>query len=152
MMYNYKKTQAVILFSLYIFFVRHVEEECIILIMKKAGKYSGESTHSIYYLSDDERSKLETKSINGDAEAAFRLYKYYSFSNYDADEQMRYLAIAASHNNIMAEYAYGIFLSCKNGPYSKYYDLNKAIYWMKLAAAHGHTEAKTELLRLEELK
>ncbi|EBC2925754.1 sel1 repeat family protein, partial [Salmonella enterica] len=25
-------------------------------------------------------------------------------------------------------------------------------YWMKLAAAHGHTEAKTELLRLEELK
>ncbi|ECR7198196.1 sel1 repeat family protein, partial [Salmonella enterica] len=23
---------------------------------------------------------------------------------------------------------------------------------MKLAAAHGHTEAKTELLRLEELK
>ncbi|ECR7103030.1 sel1 repeat family protein, partial [Salmonella enterica] len=27
-----------------------------------------------------------------------------------------------------------------------------AIYWMKLAAAHGHTEAKTELLRLEELK
>ncbi|EGJ2442623.1 sel1 repeat family protein [Salmonella enterica] len=119
---------------------------------KKAGKYSGESTHSIYYLSDDERSKLETKSINGDAEAAFRLYKYYSFSNYDADEQMRYLAIAASHNNIMVEYAYGIFLSCKNGPYSKYYDLNKAIYWMKLAAAHGHTEAKTELLRLEELK
>ncbi|ECZ7007981.1 sel1 repeat family protein, partial [Salmonella enterica] len=27
-----------------------------------------------------------------------------------------------------------------------------AIYWMKLAAAHGHTEAKTELLRLEEPK
>ncbi|EFN8473827.1 sel1 repeat family protein, partial [Escherichia coli] len=36
--------------------------------------------------------------------------------------------------------------------YLKYYNLDNAINWLKMAASHGYIKAEVELLRLERLK
>lgn len=115
-------------------------------------KNDGGSSNQIYDLSKDERLILEAQSTNGSAESAFRLYRYYTFSYFSVDGQMKYLERAASLGNVIAQYNYAICLSSPHEAYRKYYDLDKAIQWMRLAAENGDIMAKTELVRLEELK
>lgn len=115
-------------------------------------KTDGGASNQIYNLNKDERLALETQSANGSAESAFRLYLYYTFSYFSVDGQMKYLERAASLGDVIAQYSYGTYLSSPYEVYHKYYDLDKAIHWMRLAAEHGDIMAKTELVRLEELK
>lgn len=107
------------------------------------------STPLIYDLSEKDKTELEVKSLNGDANASFRLYQYYSFTLNDIDEQMRFLKRAACQGNNVAQYNYGFFLSYDDPEFAKYYNLNEAIYWMGLAAKKDHGIAET---MLEELK
>lgn len=67
------------------------------------------STPLIYDLSEKDKTELEVKSLNGDANASFRLYQYYSFTLNDIDEQMRFLKRAACQGNNIAQYNYGFF-------------------------------------------
>ncbi|EAQ6613297.1 sel1 repeat family protein, partial [Salmonella enterica subsp. enterica serovar Derby] len=52
----------------------------------------------------------------------------------------------------IAQYNYGIYLSNTNPDFSKYYDLNKAIYWMGLASKNGDIGAQNKLQELKKLK
>ncbi|EBZ4427946.1 sel1 repeat family protein [Salmonella enterica] len=119
---------------------------------KDGNKWRSESTSTIYNLTDGQKFELEKKSKDGDSEASFRLYQYYCFTINNIDEQLRYLEISASQGNIIAQYNYGIYLSNTNPAFSKYYDLDKAIYWMGLASKNGDIGAQNKLQELEKLK
>ncbi|EBJ9321950.1 sel1 repeat family protein [Salmonella enterica subsp. enterica serovar Idikan] len=106
----------------------------------------------MYNLTDEQKFELENKSKDGDSEASFRLYQYYCFTINNIDEQLRYLKISASQGNIIAQYNYGIYLSNTNPDFSKYYDLDKAIYWMGLASKNGDIGAQNKLQELKKLK
>lgn len=110
------------------------------------------STAMTYDLSKEDISELKYKSQHGNAESSFRLYQYYCFTINDIDEQLRYLGISAFQGNVIAQYNYGIFLSDRNPAFSKYYDLDKAIYWIELAVKNGATDAKNKLQELKKLK
>lgn len=91
---------------------------------------------------------------NGDAEASFRLFLYYLFNCdysycYDIDQQELYLKRSAIQGNVKAQYNYGIFLSDKESVFFKYYNLNKAIYWIGLATKNGDVDAKNKLQELK---
>ncbi|HFE3628955.1 TPA: sel1 repeat family protein, partial [Escherichia coli] len=48
---------------------------------------------------------------------------------------------------------YAMILSSEeDDSYLKYYNLDNAINWLKMAASHGYIKAEVELLRLERLK
>lgn len=115
-------------------------------------QWMSQSTFTIYDLSDEQKFDLEKKSKNGDAEASFRLYQYYCFTINNIDELLKYLEISASQGNIIAQYNYGMFLSDTNPALTKHYDLDKAIYWMGMAAKNGDIGAQKKLLELKKLK
>lgn len=116
------------------------------------GQWVAQSTGSINNLSEEQKLALEDKSKKGDAEASFRLYRYYCFTMNDINGQMKYLKISASQGNIAAQYNYGVSLSDVNPVFSKYYDLDEAIYWIKLAVKNGDNHAKSKLEELNKLK
>ncbi|WP_332831346.1 sel1 repeat family protein [Escherichia coli] len=153
---THRKTKGKWIFLIFIICVFHSNAYEADILNRKGDelgkKYGGESTYSTYDLSKDEKLELESKSVDGDADASFRLYKYYAFVLNDIDEQMRYVERAAFQGNVIAQYSCGIFFSYKNAPYLKYYNLDEAIYWMRLAAGNGHIKAKEELVLLEKIK
>lgn len=109
------------------------------------------SPYSNYYLDDDSKKILESKSIDGNSDASFELYQYYAYTYFDVNKQNKYLKRAISQGG-MAQYYYGVFLSNEKREYSKYYDLYKAIYWMKQAAKYNSDAAAVKLKELEKRK
>ncbi|EKK1033923.1 sel1 repeat family protein, partial [Escherichia coli] len=78
---------------------------------------------------------------------------YYTYVYFNIPKQIKYLARAASQGNITAQYNYAMILSSEeDDSYLKYYILDNAINWLKMAASHGYIKAEVELLRLERLK
>ncbi|EKT7570211.1 Sel1 repeat [Salmonella enterica subsp. salamae] len=110
------------------------------------------STPQLFDLSINEKSELEVRSNSGDSGASYRLHQYYTYTCHNVDKQVKYLARAASQGDVIAQYNYAIFLSDRDFVFSKYYDLDKAIYWMELAAKNGDTDAKNKLRELKVLK
>ncbi|EJX0634524.1 sel1 repeat family protein [Salmonella enterica] len=109
------------------------------------------SPRSNYSLDDSSKKVLESKSMDGNPEASFRLYQYYAYANFDVNKQNEYLRITISQGG-MAQYYYGIFLSNENKEYSKYYDLDKAIYWMEQATKYDIDAAVVKLKELRKRK
>ncbi|WP_318393102.1 sel1 repeat family protein [Enterobacter sp.] len=110
------------------------------------------STATTYDLSKEQLLELKNKSTHGNADATFRLYQYYSFTLNDIDKEMHYLEKASLQRHSKAQYNYAFFLSYKIPAYSKYYNLDKAIYWMEMAMQNGHIDAKHKLQELKSIK
>ena len=88
-----------------------------------------------------------------DGDASYRLHQYYTYVCFNIPKQIKYLARSASQGNIIAQYNYAMILSSEeDDSYLKYYNLDNAINWLKMAASHGYIKAEVELLRLERLK
>ena len=105
------------------------------------------STSESFNLSENQRYELDIKSEGGDGDAS---YRYICFN---IPKQIKYLARSASQGNIIAQYNYAMILSSEeDDSYLKYYNLDNAINWLKMAASHGYIKAEVELLRLERLK
>ncbi|ANC39245.1 hypothetical protein A6V27_02110 [Hafnia alvei] len=115
-------------------------------------KIETSSTPIAYDLEKKDRIDLEKKSSKGDAQASFRLYLYYLLTLNNIDKQMLYLKKSAYQGYDVAQYSYGYFLSGELPEYSKYYNLNEAIFWLKLAKKNGNNKAKLELETLEKQK
>lgn len=111
-------------------------------------KNHGGASNEIYSLDKTEKLDLESRSITS-AEAAFRLFLYYTLSAPDIDEQMKYLKIAACLGSVTAQYSYGVYLSSPYKEYSKYYNLAEAIYWLELAEKKGNKYARLQLQQLK---
>lgn len=110
------------------------------------------STATTYSLNAKSISELKYKSKHGNAEASLRLHQYYLFTLNDIDNQMYYLDKAAMQGSSIAQYNYAFFLSYNVPEYHKYYNLDKAIYWMDIAAKNGNIDAGNKLQELESIK
>ena len=111
------------------------------------------STSESFNLSENQRYELDIKSEGGDGDASYRLHQYYTYVCFNIPKQIKYLARSTSQGNIIAQYNYAMILSSEeDDSYLKYYNLDNAINWLKMAASHGYIKAEVELLRLERLK
>ena len=96
-----------------------------------------------YALTDAQRAELITKAESGDAEAAFRLSLYYTFTSSDDVQRIRWLTIAAKAGHVVAQHnlAYDLYMSGK--------DLAEAAHWAAESAKNGNAEAGDLLKEIE---
>lgn len=96
-----------------------------------------------YALTDAQRADLVTKAEAGDAEAAFRLSLYYTFSSSDDVQRTRWLTVAAKAGHVVAQHnlAYDLYMSGK--------DLAEAARWAAESSKNGNTEAADLLKEIE---
>lgn len=125
---------------------------------KYTNKYQNEheemmgSTAMTYNLNTNEILEMKIKSDNGNAEASLRLSKYYSLTLNDIDWQMYYLERSAIQGSSIGQYNYAFFLSYNLPAYKKYYNIDKAIYWLGVAAKNGNVYAENRLQQIISLK
>lgn len=94
--------------------------------------------------------KLELPAVRqaaeqGDANAAFRLARYYWMLE-KADEMWLYYRKAANAGHVIAQNNLGVLLSLS--PRSE--DKNESILWLERAASNGHPEAQRAALAVRE--
>lgn len=65
---------------------------------------------------------------------------------------MYYLYRSAVQGDPLGQYNYALLLSYNIPVYSKHYNLDKAIYWMELAAKNGSADAVNKLRELYSIK
>lgn len=96
-----------------------------------------------YALTDAQRAELITKAESGDAEAAFRLSLYYTFTSSDDVQRIRWLTIAAKAGHVVAQHnlAYDLYMSGK--------DLAEAAHWAAESSKSGNAEAGDLLKEIE---
>lgn len=99
-----------------------------------------------YNFSDTELKVLQDKGLQGDPEAARRLFLYYDLYKRDYKEGYFWKMIAAENGNPSGEYNYGFVLKDDPDPRNK----KRAIFWLKRAAKHGVTLAVSLLKELGE--
>ena len=88
-----------------------------------------------YALTEEQRRALADKAESGNADAAFRLSLYYTFTFSDADQAMHWLSMAAhrGHGTAQHNLAYDLYMDGA--------DLAKAAYWAAEAQKNGNDEA-----------
>ncbi len=101
------------------------------------------SSGQIYALGEPERVELEKKAEAGDAEAAFRLAQYHTFTRNDAAQRERWLRVAARLGHRTAQLNLAVELS-RDGK-----DLAGAAHWAAEARKDGSPEADRLLGELE---
>jgi len=96
-----------------------------------------------YALTDAQRAELITKAESGDAEAAFRLSLYYTFTSSDEAQRTRWLTVAAKAGHVVAQHnlAYDLYMSGK--------DLAEAAHWAAESSKSGNAEAGDLLKEIE---
>jgi TPR repeat protein len=103
------------------------------------------SSAEAFNLSSEQLSDLARKARDeNDAKAAFRVYQYYTFSYANQDREsnvIRYLRIAATNGNAVAQYNLSVNLILQRDP-SRY---DEAKFWLGKAAATGNGDAKKGL-------
>ncbi|MET3493392.1 tetratricopeptide repeat protein [Variovorax boronicumulans] len=102
------------------------------------------SSASSFMLSPEQRTALTAKAEAGDAEAAFRLANFHTFTAYDPAKRMHWLAIAAkgghavAQNNLAYDYLHG-----------DNKDLKEAARWASESLKNGNAAAADLLKEIE---
>jgi TPR repeat protein len=96
-----------------------------------------------YALTEEQRLALAAKAEAGNADSAFRLSLYYTFTFSDPDQSMRWLSMAAKGGHSIAQHnlAYDLYM---NGT-----DLAQAAYWAAESQKNGNAEAGWLLSEIE---
>jgi len=97
----------------------------------------------IHALDDAQRSDLARKAEAGDAQAAFRLAQYYTFTQADKVQRTRWLAVAAKAGHATAQYNLASELSSDGE------DLDQARHWAAEALQNGYKDADRLLGAIE---
>jgi len=87
----------------------------------------------IFMLSPEEKALLEKKANADDAQAAFRLYQYYSLGGVHEKIGMQWLRIAANKGHVMAQYNLGNQLTQSADPQEE----SEGLKWLQLTEKHG---------------
>jgi hypothetical protein len=95
---------------------------------------------SSFSIGENELVSLKEAANNGDANAAFRLYQYFTFLASNEQEATVWLTVAAKLGHSVAQNNLAHMLFWKNN------DLEKAEYWAKEAIKNGNQSA-AELLK-----
>jgi hypothetical protein len=108
-----------------------------------ASSSSPISSARSFALTDTQRAELAAKAEAGDAEAAFRLSLYYTFSSSDDVQRTRWLTVAAKAGHVVAQHnlAYDLYMSGK--------DLAEAAHWAAESSKNGNAEAGDLLKEIE---
>ena len=112
-----------------------------------SSERSLKSINSSLYLDKDQIASLEAVALQGNGDAADRLFEFYFFCVSNKSKALHWLSIAATNGNVSAQHCMGQYYLGE--VYRDPVDVNKAIYWFKQAAAKGDTNA---FHRLEELE
>ena len=96
-----------------------------------------------FALTEAQRLALTAKAEGGNAESAFRLSLYYTFTFSDAEQAMHWLSMAARGGHGIAQHnlAYDLYMDGT--------DLDKAAYWAAEAQKNGNAEAGWLLSEIE---
>lgn len=98
------------------------------------------SSGSTFYLSPSDIQNMELKASNGDKDAAFKLYQYYSFSNLDDGKAYMWLEKSAWLGHEIAQYNFIKLLLDQNKKL-------EAVDWVNKANRHGvHIDAEVFIL------
>lgn len=125
------------LLALVLSLLHHTESHCMDNSNPSAGPRAGVSS---YFLTPEEQEKLLSKAEAGDAEAALRLSRYYSFIRLDREKGRHWLTRAAQGGHVLAQYSLAVALRSEGK------DLSEAAHWAAEALRNGDEEAG-ELLR-----
>ncbi|WP_280816140.1 hypothetical protein [Variovorax sp. TBS-050B] len=101
------------------------------------------SSGQIYSLGEQERAELEKKAEAGDAEAAFRLVQYHTFTQNNEAQRERWLLVAARLGHRTAQHNLAVDLS-RDGK-----DLAGAAHWAAEARKGGDPGAERLLVEIE---
>lgn len=93
------------------------------------------STGSIFFLDSNSLQTLSEKAKAGDAESAFKIYQYYTFSNLDISLSNHWLEMAAKLGHPVAQYNLAVLFEQKD-------DKENATLWGKKAFLNGNAKAK----------
>lgn len=93
------------------------------------------STGSTFALDATQIESYTKKAKNGDKEAAFKLYQYFTFSRYDENHSMYWLELSAKLGHTVAQYNLALH-------YEEIGDIENAAMWGKKAYAGGEEKAK----------
>jgi TPR repeat protein len=99
---------------------------------------------SSFVLSPDQRSALAAQAEAGNADAAFRLAQFHTFTAYDPAQRLHWLAIAAkgghavAQNNLAYDYLHG-----------DKKDLAQAAHWASESLRNGNAAAAELLKEIE---
>ena len=101
------------------------------------SQYKGSpiSTATMFSLTSAELESLKIEAGNGDNKAAFRLYEYYEFSDYNLEKSNLWELKSAELGNSTAQYNIAV----------SFYESNRfdqALFWCKKAELSGNKEAK----------
>lgn len=101
------------------------------------------SSATSFMLSPEQRTALTAKAEAGDAEAAFRLANFHTFTEYDPAKRMHWLSIAAKGGHVVSQHnlAYDLYMNGK--------DLAEAARWAAESLKNGNEDAGDLLKEIE---
>jgi hypothetical protein len=103
------------------------------------------SSCTYYYLTNEQRTIISKKAINGDANAAYRLATYCSYCGCSKGEGLKWILIATENGHEQAEAELRAYYRIQ--PDSQKKDI---VFWLKKAAESGHVWSLIRLANLYE--
>lgn len=115
----------------------------IILAGDMAKNSTGsKSSVTSFYLDDESIENLSSEAIEGNKDAAFKLYQYHLFVTLNVSEELKWLEIAAKNNHPIAQYNLALYYLQKD-------DLSDALKWALKAKDNGVHKADQLIERIK---
>lgn len=99
-----------------------------------------------YVLTEAQRTHLAESALDGSGDAALQLSRFYSHVLMDLDQGLHWALIGAENGDPKSQFTVFAYLSRRESSDDK----QRAIFWLKKAAAQGYPNAVQELKHYQE--
>lgn len=96
-------------------------------------------------VTESQRAALEMEAARGSGEAASKLFLFYGFVALNPAEERRWTLIGAENGDAASQYNMYQDLSDSDSRF----DRERALFWLRKAAASGDADARKELKKVE---
>lgn len=121
----------------------------VMLTIFSFGCFSSNKVRTANYstfLTQDQITSFDVEARHGNGDAGYKLFEFYFFNDGDKSKALQWLSIAATNNNVSAQYDMAMYY---NGEiYHDPVNINSAKYWFGRAFANGDTNALNKLNEL----